>query len=151
MPALLITSYLFINVLKLISYYQVNSEIYFIADKIKRTSTNENYRNMFAEHEIDTPNLELIASHKNNIVDLLTFRHFLYFLAAPTLCYQLQYPRNSRIRYVWLLKRCVEFVVIGALEIILWVQYYQPALDKVVTMVQTNNYTYLNLLEEYVL
>lgn len=80
---------------------------------------------------------------------MLSFRWLLYFLAAPTLCYQLVYPRNTSIRWVWLLKRCVEFVVIGALQIIVWVQYYQPALERVVVMVRTNNYTYLSALEEY--
>lgn len=106
-PALFITAYLVCIVLKIISYYQINSEVYQIAERIRKISTNDNYRDLFASHEIDTTNLELIAQNKDNLMKLLSFRHFMYFLAAPTLCYQLQYPRNNSIRRVWLLKRCV--------------------------------------------
>lgn len=45
--------------------------------------------------------------------DNLTFKDLLYFLCAPTLCYELNFPRTTRIRKRFLLKRCAE-VIIGA-------------------------------------
>lgn len=98
---------------------------------------------------MDSNNLELIAQHKDNLLKLLSFRHYMYFMGAPTLCYQLEYPKNPSIRWVWLAKRCIEFAVIGALQLILLVQYYLPTLDKLVRMVQTGTYTYLSAIEGY--
>lgn len=147
-PALMITAYLMIMVLKFMSYYQVNAEIYYIVERMQLFEKNQNYRDLLAPHEIDNANLEIIATHKNDLVKLLDFKHYLYFLAAPTLCYQLEYPRNAKVRWLWLFKRCLEFSIIGALQLILWVQYYQPALDKMAKTVSSGNYTYLNLLAE---
>lgn len=48
-----------------------------------------------------------------NYPDNLNFRDLFYFLCAPTLCYELNFPRTSRIRKRFLLKRVLE-VVIGA-------------------------------------
>lgn len=45
--------------------------------------------------------------------DNLTFKDLLYFLCAPTLCYELNFPRTDRIRKRFLLKQILE-VVIGA-------------------------------------
>lgn len=56
-PALFITAYLVCIVLKLISYYQVNAELYDIAERMRRTPTNDNYRELFAQHEVDSTNL----------------------------------------------------------------------------------------------
>lgn len=43
--------------------------------------------------------------------DNLTLKDLLYFLLAPTLCYELNFPRTTRIRKRFLIKRIVEFVV----------------------------------------
>jgi diacylglycerol O-acyltransferase-1 len=52
-----------------------------------------------------------------------------YFLIAPTLCYQLEYPKSPSIRVTWLMKRLIEFMIVGALLLVLWVQYIQPELE----------------------
>lgn len=72
---------------------------------------------------------------------LLDWKHYCYFMVAPTLCYQLSYPRNASIRPVWIIKRLLEYVIVFALELVLWVQYYMPALDELVLMINTGNYT----------
>jgi len=46
---------------------------------------------------------------------MCVFLGFLYFMAAPTLCYELAYPRSSRIRKHFLVKRVVEVVSISAI------------------------------------
>jgi diacylglycerol O-acyltransferase-1 len=60
---------------------------------------------------------------------LITRKKLAYFLIAPTLCYQLEYPKSPTIRIPWLLKRIVEFMIISALLLVLWVQYMQPELE----------------------
>lgn len=43
--------------------------------------------------------------------DNLTFKDLAYFLFAPTLCYELNFPRTTRIRKRFLLKRILEVVI----------------------------------------
>jgi len=44
----------------------------------------------------------------------LTLGNMCYFLCAPTLCYQTDYPRSTRFRKRWFLRRCMELLVCGA-------------------------------------
>lgn len=46
-----------------------------------------------------------------------------YFAFAPTLIYQLNYPRSPKIRPIWLAKRCLELVFYLALALFLMEQY----------------------------
>lgn len=55
-------------------------------------------------------NTEIIRKNKDDITKLLDIKHYYYFIFAPTLCFQLSYPRNERIRKVWLLKRVGEAI-----------------------------------------
>lgn len=57
----------------------------------------------------------------------LTFGNMLYFLVAPTLTYQLTFPRTGRIRFRWLGRRCIELVVMVALLMAIVDQYIFPA------------------------
>lgn len=59
--------------------------------------------------------------------DNLTFSDIMYFLFTPTLCYELNFPRTTRIRKRFLLKRILE-VVIGINVILgLFQQWMIPA------------------------
>lgn len=42
--------------------------------------------------------------------DNLCYKDILYFLAAPTLCYELNFPKTTRIRKRFLLKRLLEVI-----------------------------------------
>lgn len=59
-------------------------------------------------HKADKDVVALVK-YPNNI----RFGDLMYFLFAPTLCYELNFPRTTRIRKRFLLKRILE-VVIGA-------------------------------------
>ena len=59
--------------------------------------------------DVDTKDVPDLVQYPDN----LYLNDLLYFLLAPTLCYELNFPRTSRIRKRFLLKRIVE-VVIGA-------------------------------------
>ncbi|EFJ40763.1 hypothetical protein VOLCADRAFT_69078, partial [Volvox carteri f. nagariensis] len=57
----------------------------------------------------------------------LTLRNLMYFLAVPTLTYQVNFPRGRAIRGRWLLRRLFELVItLTALAIIIG-QYIEPA------------------------
>lgn len=59
----------------------------------------------------------------------VTFGNIAYFLVAPTLCYQLSYPRTRVIRVRWVLRRLV--MLCGALGMMLFIleQYMEPTID----------------------
>eukprot|EP01111_Echinosteliopsis_oligospora_P007402 TRINITY_DN2235_c0_g1_i2.p1 TRINITY_DN2235_c0_g1~~TRINITY_DN2235_c0_g1_i2.p1 ORF type:complete len:515 (+),score=110.94 TRINITY_DN2235_c0_g1_i2:223-1767(+) len=68
---------------------------------------------------------------KNNDVVLkypfnLTFRNMYYFVFAPTLVYQLNYPRSPKIRPFWLAKRILELIFYSSLAVFLMEQYMFP-------------------------
>lgn len=59
--------------------------------------------------------------------DNLTFKDLLYFLCAPTLCYELNFPRTTRIRKRFLLKRILEVVIGTNVVFGLFQQWMIPA------------------------
>lgn len=71
----------------------------------------------FAEEERN--GVYLASFHKTDIdvtpivsyPDNLSAMDLLYFLCAPTLCYELNFPRTDRIRKRFLLKRILEVVI----------------------------------------
>lgn len=59
--------------------------------------------------------------------DNLSLRDLFYFLLAPTLCYELNFPRTSRIRKRFLIKRILEVVVGINIVMALFQQWMIPA------------------------
>jgi diacylglycerol O-acyltransferase-1 len=58
----------------------------------------------------------------------LTYKNLYYFLFAPTLCYELNFPRSPRIRQGFLLRRCGEILVLLSLQYCLGQQWILPIL-----------------------
>ena len=56
----------------------------------------------------------------------LTPSDLYYFIAAPTLCYELNFPRSKRIRMRFLLRRALEFVFFTGLLVALVEQWIVP-------------------------
>ena len=52
-----------------------------------------------------------------------------YFMLAPTLCYELNFPRTKKIRKRFLIKRAVEMVFLFTLWFILINQWMVPILQ----------------------
>ncbi|XP_050699895.1 diacylglycerol O-acyltransferase 1-like [Eriocheir sinensis] len=59
--------------------------------------------------------------------DNLTLPDLYYFLAAPTLCYELNFPRSQRIRKRFLLRRMLEVVVISNIILAMFQQWMIPS------------------------
>lgn len=68
------------------------------------TATNGSLPNNLDSKDKSIPDLVL---YPNN----LHLRDLFYFLLAPTLCYELNFPRTSRIRKRFLIKRLLEVVI----------------------------------------
>ncbi|PSC71143.1 Diacylglycerol O-acyltransferase 1 [Micractinium conductrix] len=59
----------------------------------------------------------------------ITLPHLAYFVAAPTLCYQISYPRSKVFRARWMVKKLL--MLTGGLGLMLFFteQYMQPTID----------------------
>lgn len=59
----------------------------------------------------------------------LTASNMLYYLAAPTLTYQINFPRSPRVRKRWLLRRVLELAAFTGLLLFIANQYLEPAVS----------------------
>jgi diacylglycerol O-acyltransferase-1 len=99
--------------MKLVSYCVVNREnrrLYFL----KQT---------YYEEVLGIPKEQLVT-YPNN----LTVKDMAYFLLAPTLCYQMNYPRSPTIRWYWLTGKFLQFIFFGCLMIFMTEQYITPTI-----------------------
>lgn len=80
-----------ILILKLISYSHVLRNMRHYLNRAIEANHNKSdidkLNDFFTSHEISSSNLELLKKAVKNRYILLSFRHLLYFLAAPTLCF----------------------------------------------------------------
>ncbi|XP_018573342.1 diacylglycerol O-acyltransferase 1 [Anoplophora glabripennis] len=113
--------------LKLWSYVQVNMwcRVARLNQKgsLRRQSLSYSNLNQSIKNSNDLKNTNEDA-HKSKesyvqYPDNLTLRDLYYFLCAPTLCYELNFPRTDRIRKRFLVKRIFE--VLAGMQIILCV------------------------------
>uniref|UniRef100_A0A0X3Q0M9 O-acyltransferase n=1 Tax=Schistocephalus solidus TaxID=70667 RepID=A0A0X3Q0M9_SCHSO len=75
--------------------------------------------------------------------DNLTFGDIYYFLFAPTLCYELNFPQTFSIRKRFLLKRVLELICLVQLILLLIQQWMVPALQKSVSPFIRSRSTYV--------
>jgi len=123
-PALAIYICLF---LKLISYQQVNRWCrvsYFTLAAVKKkyqkvvgstVSTGNGCENKLHRKQVYPENLHL--------------KDLYYFMAAPTLCYELNFPRTRRVRKRFLLKRVGEMIFLCGLILSLIQQWIIPTVN----------------------
>lgn len=98
-----------ILLMKLISYAHVNADI----------------RSLSAECDAPDPPVDApLVRYPGNV----TLRNMAYFICAPTLCYQLGYPRSHHIRKGWLLRQLVKLVVFTGLMLFIIEQYINPTI-----------------------
>ena len=83
------------------------------------------------ESDVSTTAVTEQDSKRRRYPQNLTFGNMYFFLAVPTLCYELEYPRAPRLRKSFLLRRVAESVLFGFMIAALaqqWVRRnYAPA------------------------
>ncbi|XP_045458752.1 diacylglycerol O-acyltransferase 1 [Melitaea cinxia] len=75
---------------------------------------------------------DLASSGLVKYPDNLTLKDLFYFLLAPTLCYELNFPRTTRIRKRFLIKRIIEVVFGVNLVLALFQQWMIPSVTNAV-------------------
>lgn len=94
----------FVLTFKLISYHMAN---YWCREQQKVSIEDGKKIGFISENENsnENNNLKLV-----NYPDNLYFNDMVYYILAPTFCYEINYPRNERIRKGFLIKRLLELV-----------------------------------------
>lgn len=123
--------------MKLWSYFSVNRAHRYVREHGLRERKEEDLNNNLLTSkekklEADWDKLEkeneppkLLVEYPNN----LNYKDMYYFMLAPTLCYELNFPRTKRIRTRFLIKRAVEMVFLFTLWFILINQWMVPILQ----------------------
>ena len=88
----------------------------------RKRETEDHNGNAITNGYNDHPNPKLVLYPDN-----LTLRDLFYFLLAPTLCYELNFPRTNRIRKRFLIKRILEVVVGINIVMALFQQWMIPS------------------------
>jgi len=73
----------------------------------------------------------------------MTLPDLYIFMAMPTLCYQVEYPRTERINWFQFARRGIIFLVLNLLSYILAAQYVYPAVKNSVIYVEGGDYVRL--------
>ncbi|OTF73871.1 diacylglycerol O-acyltransferase 1a-like protein [Euroglyphus maynei] len=121
--------------LKLISYHMVNywHRQYNVRSK---KEDNNNLTSDGNNGEIQSSSSPLVE-YPNN----LTLWNLYYFIFAPTLCYELNFPRTKRIRKSFLIKRLLEIFFLVQIEIALIQQWMVPAIQNSLEPFMEMSYT----------
>ncbi|XP_053646253.1 diacylglycerol O-acyltransferase 1 [Cherax quadricarinatus] len=115
--------------LKLWSYAQVNHWCRSEKSWRKKVSRRRSFSFRKAQdHAINEEECdETTALNLTQYPDNLTLGDLYYFLAAPTLCYELNFPRSQRIRIRFLLRRMLEVIVISNILLAMFQQWIIPS------------------------
>ncbi|KAI0222750.1 Diacylglycerol O-acyltransferase 1 [Lamellibrachia satsuma] len=128
--------------LKLISYKQVNKWCRLDAAPSQRPSR---LRQRSVSAAVPDAPSEPVSNGKTETLitypDNLTLEDLYYFLFAPTLCYQLNFPRSARIRKRFLIKRVLEMIFLWGLMIGLVQQWIVPIMNNSVVPFQQLQFT----------
>lgn len=115
--------------IKLWSYAQTNS--WYREDYVKSSVQS---RRLKRSSSMPSQEMEKLTSKTVEIKYPynLTIKNLYYFIFAPTLCYELNYPRTKRINKTFLFRRVVEFLFLLQLELALCQQWIVPTLQKAI-------------------
>ncbi|XP_007954262.1 diacylglycerol O-acyltransferase 1 [Orycteropus afer afer] len=86
-------------------------------------------RELRAGARADKPANGAAAQRSVSYPDNLTYGDLYYFLFAPTLCYELNFPRSPRIRKRFLLRRLLEMLFLTQLQVGLIQQWMVPTIQ----------------------
>ncbi|BFZ13484.1 hypothetical protein BsWGS_16523 [Bradybaena similaris] len=113
--------------LKLISYAHVN---YWCREHQAATKMQRRKSSGSSPQSPDTAKANGdTAEQAQSYPDNLNIKDLTYFMCAPTLCYELNFPRSARIRKRFLAKRLIEMVFLLWLMVALMQQWIVPAVN----------------------
>jgi hypothetical protein len=116
-PALLLTMCAIVTWAKLVSYHHCN------ADCRAGRRAGEPPR----PGERGAPDVDELSWARLRYPENLSALNMLWFLATPTMTYQVNFPRSDRVRKRWLARRVAELLIGVGLALVIVDQYMAPA------------------------
>lgn len=102
-----------------------------IEDITKNEKSNEEFtKNESPKNKISPFILEIPEDHLELYPDILTIQNLYYFIMAPTLCYELDFPMIPKRRWSLILNHLVEFISLVYVYIALCKHWIYPILTK---------------------
>lgn len=130
--------------LKLISYKQVNSwcREYYASQRENKLRRNRTMSHSAAYDHVD--NFKKKNADKTQVYpENINYKDLYYFMFAPTLCYELNFPRSARIRKRFLLKRVVEMIFLCGLMLSLIQQWIFPTVNNMLIPFKEQVYSHM--------
>ena len=125
LPSFVLTVAATVLWLKLVSYAHVNSAL---RKEMRKKSIEERFN--LLTHDRKAYVSENMETYEMEWPQNLTIRNISYFVAVPTLCYQMQYPvLKRRFRLRWTLRRIAMFCLSLGLMLFIMEQYIEPSID----------------------
>ncbi|KAI7980146.1 Diacylglycerol O-acyltransferase 1 [Camellia lanceoleosa] len=84
-----------------------------------------NYDMRALAKSLDKGEASPVSSNLNYSYDV-SFKSLVYFMVAPTLCYQTSYPRTACIRQGWVVRQVIKLVIFSGLMLFIIEQYINP-------------------------
>lgn len=84
-----------------------------------------NYDMRALAKSLDKGEASSVSSNVNYSYDV-SFKSLVYFMVAPTLCYQTSYPRTACIRKGWVVRQVIKLVIFSGLMLFIIEQYINP-------------------------
>lgn len=74
--------------MKLVSFAHFMRNAYFFIERIKEVEKKKlSLKTFFNKNEIDDETLIILEKNSSHPIKLVNFKHFMYFMVAPTLCF----------------------------------------------------------------
>jgi diacylglycerol O-acyltransferase-1 len=118
--------------LKMISYVHIMNEVRNTLPQAleKNGKSNGNHKTRKEDEEIvSRENIEVIKKYQKNISEIVNAKDILYFYFAPTLSYQLWYPRSSHISWSKIGNLLIKLVLVLVVFMTLLTQQFLPILE----------------------
>ena len=126
--------------MKMISYMHVMNEIRRVLPKfLNPEDSNGQPLKRSRRCEVSKENSLIIQNHSEDISSIVNIKEILYFYFAPTLTYQLWYPRTSKIRGWWLARELFQFAVCVIIFVFWLNQFVAPLMRSAGRIFQTDS------------
>ncbi|KAG5547165.1 hypothetical protein RHGRI_012992 [Rhododendron griersonianum] len=92
---------------------------------------------------VDKGEASSVSSTSNYCYDV-SFKSLVYFMVAPTLCYQTSYPRSACIRKGWVVRQVIKLVIFTGLMGFIVEQYINPIVKNSQHPLKGNLFQFIN-------
>ncbi|KAL6062530.1 Sterol O-acyltransferase 2 (Sterol-ester synthase 2) [Balamuthia mandrillaris] len=130
-PSGTLTLEMVIFMMKAHSYFVTNIEFESLPDECDADPQDSDEED--DSNEVVEPNngMRLKREKPIRFPDNVTFSNYLMFLCFPTLVYELNYPRTAKIRWGYVLEKCISAVGVFSILHIITTHYITPMLAQV--------------------